>query len=569
MNIWKTLPASLLLVPAMVKAQTLPIVPIYTYTVPGGGYAPNGNLTNYIDSATGTWNLQYDSLNRVQNAAVTAGYYNGLTIQWQYDSFGNRSNQTLSGSNATLPPSTSARYDDGTNRITSSSFGVDSSSYDATGNLIFDGLNHIAYDAENRVCAVLNSVGTLTQYLYNAEGQRVAKGHSASGNAPACPAYGDFVADEKYILGQSGEQITQLNGQDQWQHSNVYVNGQLLATYDQESATQPLHFNVIDPLGTKRVQTSDAGAVELSCVSLQYGDGLSCNGTGQDATEHHFTGKERDAESGLDNFGFRYYASTMGRFMSPDDDSDQDEYNPQSWNLYSYVHNNPLTNVDPDGHDCVTQTRTSSTTENVSVSSGQCTGASGNGTTQTYVDGTVKLSDIHAGADGHSIDIGYTDSSGNAGVFNANSAPIPDNPGIAVGYHQAGFNTLANASLGVKYVGTPIMNAIGFFMGSLLSDTTPLISGIKAGGPKGSTYLYEKLGPNGEHLKYGITNNPTTRYSPGQLAGGRLKILAQGSRAEMLQLERSLHETMPIGPEEGQSFYIQKQVNNGLKPPPY
>ena len=30
------------------------------------------------------------------------------------------------------------------------------------------------------------------------------------------------------------------------------------------------------------------------------------------------TGKERDSESGLDNFGFRYYASTMGRFMSPD-----------------------------------------------------------------------------------------------------------------------------------------------------------------------------------------------------------------------------------------------------------
>jgi len=29
------------------------------------------------------------------------------------------------------------------------------------------------------------------------------------------------------------------------------------------------------------------------------------------------TGKERDAESGLDNFGARYYASNMGRWMSP------------------------------------------------------------------------------------------------------------------------------------------------------------------------------------------------------------------------------------------------------------
>src|SRR5262249_39033850 len=30
------------------------------------------------------------------------------------------------------------------------------------------------------------------------------------------------------------------------------------------------------------------------------------------------TGKERDAESGLDNFGARYYSSYVGRFMSPD-----------------------------------------------------------------------------------------------------------------------------------------------------------------------------------------------------------------------------------------------------------
>jgi RHS repeat-associated protein len=35
-------------------------------------------------------------------------------------------------------------------------------------------------------------------------------------------------------------------------------------------------------------------------------------------TEHHFTGKERDSESGNDYFGARYYASTMGRFLSPD-----------------------------------------------------------------------------------------------------------------------------------------------------------------------------------------------------------------------------------------------------------
>ena len=36
------------------------------------------------------------------------------------------------------------------------------------------------------------------------------------------------------------------------------------------------------------------------------------------AQRYKLTGKERDSESGLDNFGKRYNASTMGRFMSPD-----------------------------------------------------------------------------------------------------------------------------------------------------------------------------------------------------------------------------------------------------------
>jgi len=39
---------------------------------------------------------------------------------------------------------------------------------------------------------------------------------------------------------------------------------------------------------------------------------------GGSGTTHKFTGKERDAESGLDNFGARYDSSSMGRFMSAD-----------------------------------------------------------------------------------------------------------------------------------------------------------------------------------------------------------------------------------------------------------
>ncbi|MBB5064656.1 RHS repeat-associated core domain-containing protein [Granulicella mallensis] len=75
-------------------------------------------------------------------------------------------------------------------------------------------------------------------------------------------------------------------------------------------------------------------------------------------TQSRYTGKERDAESGLDYFGARYYASSMGRWMSPDwaDKPEAVPYsdldNPQSLNLYGYVKNNPLSQADPDGHCC-------------------------------------------------------------------------------------------------------------------------------------------------------------------------------------------------------------------------
>ncbi len=73
--------------------------------------------------------------------------------------------------------------------------------------------------------------------------------------------------------------------------------------------------------------------------------------------QSRYTGKERDAESGLDYFGARYMSSNMGRFMSPDWSESPDPVpyaalaDPQSLNLYSYVRNNPLSMADEDGHD--------------------------------------------------------------------------------------------------------------------------------------------------------------------------------------------------------------------------
>ena len=67
---------------------------------------------------------------------------------------------------------------------------------------------------------------------------------------------------------------------------------------------------------------------------------------------YKFTGKERDSESGLDNFGARYNASTLGRFMSPDPKQiGAHLFDPQTLNRYAYTRNNPLAYIDPDGKD--------------------------------------------------------------------------------------------------------------------------------------------------------------------------------------------------------------------------
>ncbi len=68
------------------------------------------------------------------------------------------------------------------------------------------------------------------------------------------------------------------------------------------------------------------------------------------------TGKEHDAETGLENFGARYDSSSMGRFMTPDwsakpeDVPYADLTNPQTFDLYAFVRDNPDTFADLDGH---------------------------------------------------------------------------------------------------------------------------------------------------------------------------------------------------------------------------
>jgi RHS repeat-associated protein len=301
----------------------------------------------------------------------------GQNICFAYDSFGNRTAQGLQSAacparESSVTPTASYNANNQVTWTTVNS-AVNGFAYDAAGNVANDNVNTYLYDPEGRVCAVMStpipSMTTMTGYLYDAEGNRIAKGTIATWGS-CDPAVNGFQLTESYVLGQGGEQMSTFDGGGNWKRSNVYGAGKLLATYDSisdPSSASPvmvaaLHFHITDPLGTRRVQTDPNGIPETNCESLPYGDQLNClpatdaATTADDATPLHFTGKERDTESGLDYFGASYYASSMGRFMSPDwSKSPQavpyaDLENPQSLNLYAYVNNNPLSRVDADGH---------------------------------------------------------------------------------------------------------------------------------------------------------------------------------------------------------------------------
>lgn len=236
--------------------------------------------------------------------------------------------------------------------------------YDAAGNVLSDNVNRYLYDGEGRLCAYQNiavpgNYGPMIGYVYGPDGLRVGKGTIATWTCN--PLTAGFAMTASYVLGPGGEQASEMavtgtygNYSSSWQHTNVFANGSLLATY---SGTET-YFALSDWLGTKRAEITPDGQ-STRFFELPYGNGLTSIGSLTDATEQHFTGKERDSETGEANgndyFGARYYASSMGRFFSPDPGwmFAAAPSNPQSWNEYEYTMNNPLIFRDLDGYDCV------------------------------------------------------------------------------------------------------------------------------------------------------------------------------------------------------------------------
>lgn len=214
-----------------------------------------------------------------------------------------------------------------TNRISTSGY-----CYDSPGNLLGQSnCTTYEYNAENQLVSTAG-----VTYTYDGDGKRV-KSDQTSGS----------TYDRLYWYGLGLDTLFESDLSGNLTYEYVFFGGMRIARRTVSSGA--VNYYVSDHLGTSRVVTDSSGSILDDCDFFPYG-GPAPSCSSSSGNRYKFTGKERDAESGLDYFVARHYSSWMGRFMQPDDPfADQYVGDPQSWNLYSYVRNNPLNSTDPTG----------------------------------------------------------------------------------------------------------------------------------------------------------------------------------------------------------------------------
>ena len=279
----------------------------------------NGDVYQIVNNRDGnrTQNFVYDPLNRIGQAYTSGSNWGEI---YTIDPWGNLTNiapKTGKGNSETLNAAPAGVN----NQLTG--FG-----YDAAGNLSSNGIIGYTYDMESHLTKFVDNTSDI--YLYDGDGRRVKK--SASGVT-------------LYWYGASDNVLDETDGTGNLVSEYIFFNGKRMARRDADNTVK---FYFSDNLGSAGVVTNSQGAMPPLTESDYYPYGGEIAITGGDSNHYKFTGKERDSESGLDNFGARYYASNMARFSTPDMGAFHFD-DPQSLNRYIYSLNNPLRFVDPDG----------------------------------------------------------------------------------------------------------------------------------------------------------------------------------------------------------------------------
>jgi RHS repeat-associated protein len=143
------------------------------------------------------------------------------------------------------------------------------------------------------------------------------------------------------ILG--GQVVAEISGSGNWTRGYVYAGGKLLAV--QQSGVFWVHE---DPI-TKSKRVTDANGNVVSSIELDPWGADTTRSNAAAFQPKKFTSYDRDA-NGTDEAMFRRYNRKHSRFDQPDPyDGSYDFANPQSFNRYAYVQNDPVNSADPGG----------------------------------------------------------------------------------------------------------------------------------------------------------------------------------------------------------------------------
>ena len=157
-------------------------------------------------------------------------------------------------------------------------------------------MHHYTYDAEDRLIQV--DAGTTASYIYDAFSRRA--GSTISG------------ASYDYVVDLAGHTIAQINSSGLWQRGEVYLpSGRHLATYAQGLT----YFDPLSGLDSERVRPRRPNPATSLVRAFPSATGRAVLVLRpKPSAPSHFTGNDRDSESGLDNFEVRMLGSGFGRF---------------------------------------------------------------------------------------------------------------------------------------------------------------------------------------------------------------------------------------------------------------
>ncbi|MFY0566796.1 FG-GAP-like repeat-containing protein [Archangium lansingense] len=271
------------------------------------GYDAGGRVTSMTSASNSFSNLSYtyDELNRL------TGTSGAQAQSFSYDALGNITWSSQLGGHA---------YSDGQHRHAVTSAGGTSYLYDANGNLLSGDGRTLEWDSDDRLAKVITARGT-TSFAYDADGQRLVK----SDPSGITRYFGPLLE-----LGPNGL-------------TRSYYAGTLLVARRDASGVYWYHQ---DHLGSVRAITNQAGVKVASYDYAPFGAVVAASSSASNTLGY---GGHVTDETGLIYMNARYYDPKLGRFISPDS-LVPSAANPQAFNRYAYVYNNPISNIDPTGH---------------------------------------------------------------------------------------------------------------------------------------------------------------------------------------------------------------------------